>query len=242
MQRKSLAIEAMDDTGKGVARLGSLSEVDHDEDTYQAGAFMWKGAQGQWSQILPAHDWRAMPLGKARVYESGDAIMAEFSMNLDHQAGRDWHAALKFDLAQGQPIQEWSYGFNVLEADYQIRGNSRVRVLKRLDVMEISPVLRGAGVGTGTVALKNVGLKDERFTALIGELGGMADLLKADPKALSASGAKQLGEIHTTLTAALKALAGEVIDGEPDPLGNQLFAAHVKTLVQRHLKEAVPAQ
>lgn len=242
MQRKSLAIEAMDDTGKGLARLGSLSEVDHDGDTYQPGAFMWKGSEGQWCSILPCHDWRAMPLGKARVYEEGDEIFAELRLNLGCQAGKDWHAALLFDLAQGKSVQEWSYGFNTLEADYLVRGDTRVRLLKRQDVMEVSPVLRGAGVGTGTVALKNAALKDERFTALITELGGMADLLKADPKALSASGAKQLGEIHTTLTAALKALAGEVIDGEPDPLGNQLFAAHVKTLVQRHLKEAVPAQ
>lgn len=235
MERKTVTIEAMDDAGKGLARLGSLSAIDHDEDTYDRGAFMWKGAQGQWAQVLPCHDWRSMPFGKARVHEAGDEILAEFQLNLDTQAGKDWHAALKFDLAQGQPIQEWSYGFNVVEADYQIRGDSRVRVLKRLDVMEISPVLRGAGIGTGTVALKNAALKDDSFQALVAGLAALGDALKGEVAPLSATGIKQLGEIHAGLGDALKALAG----GDPDA-GNAeagtLLHGYLSTLARKHLQ------
>lgn len=239
MKRKSLAITAMGEDGTGLARLGTLSAIDHDGDTYDPGAFAWKQGGEQWAQVLPAHDWRAMPLGKARVYEDGDAAFAELKLNLDHQAGRDWHAALKFDLAQGEPIQEWSYGYNVLDADYQVRGESRVRVLKRLDVMEVSPVLRGAGVGTGTLTMKNLALKDDRFTALIAELGGMSELLKADPATLSAGGVKQLAEIHDTLGAALKQLADEADEGlgAPGAKGEAdvLLAGYLRHLSRGHL-------
>lgn len=237
MQRKSLEITAIDDSGKGLARLGSLSAVDHDGDTYQPGAFMWKGSEGQWAPLLPSHDWRAMPFGKARVYEEGDAILAELSLNLDCQPGRDWHAALKFDLAQGNPVQEWSYGFNTLDADYMVRGDSRVRLLKRQDVMEVSPVLRGAGIDTGTVALKNAALKDDSFTALIGGLGELGEAIKAGPAALSASGLKQLTEIHGALGDALKALAAD----EPTRWPRETDAAvagYLKHMARRHLQAA----
>ena len=239
MDRKSLSIEAMDEAGTGLARIATLSAVDHDGDTYATGAFGWKTGGDQWAQILPCHDWRAMPLGKARVYEQGDTVFADLKLNLDHQAGRDWHAALKFDLAQGAAIQEWSYGFNVLDADYQQRGDNRVRVLKRLDVMEVSPVLRGAGLGTATLALKNAALKDDRFTALIAELGGLAEAVKTGPTALSATGIKQLGEIHTGLGDALKAL---IMEHGGDPVIKSANVDGVLAGYLRHIARAhIPA-
>ena len=237
MDHKSLSIEAMDEAGTGLARIATLSAIDQGGDTYASGAFGWKEGGAQWAQILPCHDWRAMPLGKARVYEQGDTVFAELKLNLDHQAGRDWHAALKFDLAQGTAIQEWSYGYNVLDADYQQRGDVRVRVLKRLDVMEVSPVLRGAGMGTGTLALKNAALKDDRFAALLGELGTLAETIKAGPGALSASGIKQLGQIHEALGAALTGLATADIDVKQ--AGNdQLLARSLQGLARAHLPSA----
>src|SRR3546814_20143951 len=95
----------------------------------------------------PAHDRRKMPFGEARVFEDGDTAFAELNLNLKTSAGRDWHQALLFDLETGDPVQEWSYGYNIVDMDYRVSGNNRVRVLKKLDVDEVSPVLRGAGIG-----------------------------------------------------------------------------------------------
>jgi len=206
MQTKSLTIEKMDDAGTGLARIARLSAVDSDGDTYLPGAFGWKAGGHQWAQMLPAHDRRAMPFGKVRVYEEGDDAFAELNLNLETQAGRDWHAALKFDLARGEPVQEWSYGFEVIDMDYQVRGNDRVRVLKRLDVHEVSPVLKGAGVGTGTISIKSAQLKDERFASLIAGLGELAGALPDDPAALSATGVKQLEDMERSIGAALRPL------------------------------------
>ena len=105
-------------------------------------------------KVLAAHDHRTMPIGKGRVYEEGDEALAEFKLNLDSATAREWHAALKFDLADGHPLQDWSYGFKVLDAGFEERDGARIRVLKRLAVHEISPVVLGAGVGTRTVAMK----------------------------------------------------------------------------------------
>ena len=203
MQTKSLTVTEMGDTGKGLALIATLSEVDHHGDTYEKGAFGWGG--DQWCPLLTAHNAWGMPFGKARVFEDGDAAYAELHLNLDTQTGKEWHSALKFDLANGKSVQEWSYGYNTLDADYLKRGDDDVRVLKRLDVVEVSTVVRGAGRGTRAVDMKGLkaALKDGDFTSLTEQLGTMAAVIDADPAKLTATGLKQLGEIHASLGTVL---------------------------------------
>jgi len=203
--QKNLTIEKMDEAGKGLAIIARLTEIDHDGDTYAPGAFSWKG--DQWVPLIHHHDRYQMPFGKARVYEEGEIAYAEMHLNLDTQAGRDWHQALLFDLGTGRPVQEYSYGFEVIDADYQVRGDSRVRVLKKLDVHEVSTVIRGAGRGTGTVRMKE--LKSAAFAPLFAGLGALAEALAQDQTALSATGRKQLETIHARLGAALAAGTAE---------------------------------
>src|SRR3546814_16368513 len=124
--------------------------------------------------MVPAHDRRKMPFGKARVFEDGDTAFAELNLNLKTSAGRDWHQALLFDLETGDPVQEWSYGYNIVDMDYRVSGNNRVRVLKKLDVDEVSPVLRGAGIGTRTMAIKRAKLREENLASLTPGLGEVA--------------------------------------------------------------------
>jgi hypothetical protein len=120
--------------------------------------------------MLPAHNRSAMPLGKSRIYEEGGVAFAELHLNLDTEAGREWHSHLKFDLATGKPAQEWSYGFGTVESVFEQRGEDRVRRLKRVDVHEVSPVVRGAGVGTSTLSMKSHGSFSEQLDALIAGL------------------------------------------------------------------------
>ncbi|MEM6907378.1 MAG: HK97 family phage prohead protease [Pseudomonadota bacterium] len=204
MLTKNLTVTEMDEAGKGLALIARLSEIDHDGETYEKGAFSWKG--DQWCPLLTAHDRWSMPFGKARVYEDGDTAMAELHLNLETQGGKEWHSALKFDLAKGKSVQEWSYGYDVIDADFQVRGDDKVRVLKRLDVHEVSTVVRGAGRGTGTVSMKGIkaALKEGQFKELIEQLGTAAAVVEADPNVLSETGRKQLSEIHSSLGVVLK--------------------------------------
>lgn len=203
MQLKTLSIEEMSEAGVGLARIATLSAVDHDGDTYLPGAFSWKDGGVQWCSILPAHNRHATPLGKAKVYEEGDAALAELRFNLSIPEAKSWHSAIMFDLATGNSVQEYSYGFDILDFDYQARGNDRVRQMKKLDVSEVSPVLRGAGIGTGTLRMKAAQLKDQNFVPLIAGLGELAGALPSDPASLSATGIKQLEEIEQSIAKVL---------------------------------------
>ncbi|RVG68502.1 hypothetical protein CN138_14725 [Sinorhizobium meliloti] len=201
-ETKSLTVEKMDEKGHGLAKIATLSAVDHDGDTYLPGAFAWKQG-GQWVPILPAHDRKAVPFGKARVYEDGDAAYAELHLNLDTEAGREWHSALKFDLAKGAAVQEWSYGFGVLDQARETRNGEPLRVLKRLDVHEVSTVVRGAGVGTGTLAMKSRGSFSDQIDAVIAEIddivertGGVKALREAQGRDMSKARLEQLAELR----------------------------------------------
>lgn len=229
---KSVTIEKMDEAGTGRARIAQLAAIDSDGDTYAPGAFSWKEGGGQWVQMIPAHDRRSMPFGKAWLHETDGWAVADFTLNLASQAGKEWHAALSFDLSKGRPVQEWSYGFQVMDAGYEQRDGNRVRVLKRLDVDEISPVLRGAGVGTGTLAIK--ALKDAAFAPLITQLGELAGALATDPSSLTATGRKQLADIHLAIG---KALAPDT-DRSAQELAatDTALAGYLKTLARDHLK------
>jgi hypothetical protein len=235
MQIKGLEIKDIDEKGKGQLLLARLSEVDKDDDTYMAGAFSWKQGGGQWTQMIPAHDRRAMPFGKSWLYEKEDQAQADFTLNLETQAGKDWHAALKFDLETGQPVQQWSYGFDVLDFDQRSQGGKTVRVLKRLDVYEISPVLRGAGVGTGTLGIKSAELKGAQFEPLIASLAELAGAVKADPAILSATGLKQLSDIYAALGIAISPDDQEAAIKTAEQLLEHAHAAMVKRSLGRHL-------
>ena len=143
-------IKALDDAGTGTAQIATLNIEDLDGDVTLPGAF---GKQD--AKMVPAHDWSHVPLGKASIREKGDEVLADFKLNLSIEAARDWHESLKFDMANGPPIQEWSYGFAIEEASFGDFEGHEVRFLKKLKVREISPVLVGAGVGTRTVAVKS---------------------------------------------------------------------------------------
>ena len=146
----SSQIKAIDDAGTGTAQIATLNIEDLDGDVTLPGAF---GKQD--AKMVPAHDWSHVPLGKASIHEKGDEVLADFKLNLSIEAARDWHESLKFDIANGPPIQEWSYGFAIEEASFGDFEGHEVRFLKKLKVREISPVLVGAGVGTRTVAIKS---------------------------------------------------------------------------------------
>ena len=124
--------------GVGTAIIATTNTgPDKDGDIY--GKDVLSGKQS--TLILPAHDGSNVPLGKATVYQTETDIRADLVFNLDIEDGRKWASALKFDLDNGAPKNEWSYGFRVLESDQETRDGERVNVLKKLDIFEVSPVV-----------------------------------------------------------------------------------------------------
>lgn len=165
---KSFEVKAVDDEGSFEAVIATLNVVDHDGDLTVPGAF-----KKQSVSILPAHDRRSASLGKAEIFERGNQAIARGKFNLKTQAGREMHESLKFDLANGDPVQEWSYGFQIKESEEETRDGETIRLLKSLDVFEVSPVLKGAGIGTGTIEAK-----DKEKITLADDLAAVAKEVK----------------------------------------------------------------
>ena len=143
-------IKQLDGEGAFEAVIATLNVVDSDGDIIVPGAF-----QNATVSVLPAHDSRSVPLGKAKMEDRGDKAIAVGQYNLDILAAKDWHNALKFDLKNPPVVQEWSFAFRIVESSMETRDGEDIRILEKLDVMEVSPVLRGAGVDTGTLSAKN---------------------------------------------------------------------------------------
>lgn len=96
----------------------------------------------------------ALPVGKGaiRVTASEAILDGQFWMNMDE-------ARNAFEVVKQMGAdQDWSYGYKILEAERGVFDEEPVQFLKRVQVFEASPVIRGAGINTRTISVK--GFKD----------------------------------------------------------------------------------
>lgn len=143
----------MDTDGQGTARIyfAQLNVADKDGDVTLPGAFI----QGQQVKVCQyGHKWGELPAGGGVIREEGDWAIADLKFFLDTPQGDAMYRTLKA-VAEAGLVQEWSYGFNILEAGFGDWEGKHVRFLKALDTFEVSPVLLGAGIGTHTADIKS---------------------------------------------------------------------------------------
>jgi phage head maturation protease len=142
-----------DDAGSFTARIATLDVIDKDNDVTIKGAF--EGSDpvrvSRFNHSSAVRD--DLPVGVATIQEVGDQVIAEGQLNLDTVGGRDLYDTLKFE-AKNNVRSEWSYGFTVEESEDGEQDDQKVRFLRRLKAFEISPVMRGAGMDTATLAVK----------------------------------------------------------------------------------------
>jgi phage head maturation protease len=142
-----------DDAGAFSARIATLGVIDKDQDVTVKGAF--EGSDpvrvSRFNHSSAVRD--DLPVGVATIEEVGDQVIAEGQLNLDTVGGRDLYDTLKFE-AKNNVASEWSYGFTVEESEDGEQDDQKVRFLRRLKAFEISPVMRGAGLDTATLAVK----------------------------------------------------------------------------------------
>jgi HK97 family phage prohead protease len=103
----------------------------------------------------------AMPVGKGILRVEKDRAILDGQFFLNTEAGKETFAVVK---EMGE-LQEWSYGFDVLETGeltQDLRQKGVWRVIQKAKVYEVSPVLVGAGVDTQTLTVK--AKKDEQET------------------------------------------------------------------------------
>lgn len=165
MDKKSLARVEIKDAAKGEVQavFATLDVIDKDDDVTVKGAF--KDGTPVRISAFGHKSWDgALPVGKGVIYEQGNEVVlkGQFFMNTTH--GRDHFETVKELSASDGPGMEWSYGFDVKDSEQGERDGKAVRILKAMDVHEVSPVMLGAGVGTRTTSVKS--LKDEISSAV----------------------------------------------------------------------------
>ncbi len=159
MQQTARFVKVAPDGAEGIVEVAfaQLEVVDHDGDYTLPGAFPI-GKKLKVCQWGHAHYQRVVGAGEitGEVQEPDGskwavARLAYFLNTPDGRAEYDTVKALQ-DAGVGC---EWSYGYDILDAEFMQADGRRVQALKALDPYEISPVLRGAGIGTHTLSVKS---------------------------------------------------------------------------------------
>lgn len=150
MQRKTgFELKSLDEKGEFVGRVARLNKIDADGDVTLPGAF----GNSQVAPIHIGHRWDMLALGKVRLTEEGDEVIARGKINLAMSGGRQLYEAMKFDAAHPPQTTQFSYGFSLRDFEHGLFEGKGVRFLKAVKVHEVSVVVAGAG-DTALVAVK----------------------------------------------------------------------------------------
>lgn len=128
--------------------------LDHDGDVTLKGAFT-EGAPCVISSWNHGSHGGNLPVGKGTIHENGDvAVMrGKFLMSTPH--GRDTFETVKFLSEDGDNLQEWSYSLQDVQAKRGTFNGAPANIISKVGlVKEVSPVLLGAGIDTGTLSTK----------------------------------------------------------------------------------------
>lgn len=168
MEIKALGVLEIKDEAKGLvsAIVATLNVVDKDGDVILPGALQVP------NRVLLsgyAHDVvfeRRPPVGKGKIYESGDKLVFEGNFFMATERGREHFEMVKAIGADS----EWSFGFapqvKTAELTSEWRGQGARRVIAGITPLEASPVFRGAGRGTMTLSAKTEDSLSDRMEAV----------------------------------------------------------------------------
>lgn len=211
----------LDEAGAVTVAFSRLNIIDSDTDVTFPGALPAGKAVPMSAYGHTSWDG-ALPVGKGTIREQGDLGILDGGFFMDTDQGRNAYNTVKA-MAD---LQEWSYGYAVLDGGPGTFDGKRVRELRKLDVFEVSPVLKGAGVGTHTLAIKGAPASDapfaERFLwyaeglpALIEDFKGHAGSRAKDGRPLSRTDRARLEDLKASLTGHLEAVSDLLVVPEP---------------------------
>lgn len=139
-----------DTEGAFRATFSTFNVIDLDGDVTLPGAFE-SGAKTRISQW--GHNWFDPAIGVGTIGQDDVKAWVEGQFNLQMQVGRETYEAVKVLSEAG--LQEWSYGYDILEWSIGQFEEREVRFLRKLKCHEVSPVLLGAGIRTMTDWIKH---------------------------------------------------------------------------------------
>lgn len=215
--------------GQGRAIFSSFNVIDHDGDVTLPGAF--KSGQpvrlAQWG-----HNWSGPTIGTGIIAADTTKAWADIEFNLKMAAGRETYESVKFD-AEHHQLQEWSYGYDIVDAEMGQFDGKDARMLKALDVIEVSPVMLGAGIGTATDFIKSAGLKlDDHALYVLASVQGLIEraqevkgLRSKEGRTLSTATATRLSGVLEGMRAGITDLEALLSAATPSEDGKAAIAA-----------------
>lgn len=143
-----IELKAESDQGEFTAVFSTFNVLDHDGDVTVPGAF----TDGEKVRVAYwGHRWQDLPVGRGVIHQDDQKAWVDGKFFLDTEAGLETYKTVK-NLGE---LQEWSYGFDIEEADAGVFEGTDAFFLRKLKVYEVSPVFLGAGIGTGTTDIKD---------------------------------------------------------------------------------------
>jgi hypothetical protein len=148
-----LSFKGDEKPGEFEAVFATMNLVDHDGDVTLPGAF------GEQRVVIEPwnHSWDKPPVGKGQIFERDNEAIVDGRFFLDTQSGQEHYKVAK----ELEDMQEFSYTFNIVEAEFGKFEGRDVRFLKKLDVWGVGQVTRGAGIATRLTAIKSAGNGDD---------------------------------------------------------------------------------
>lgn len=158
---KALGEDSEPGTFEAVAAV--FGNVDHGGDRIQKGAF--ERSLGEWAAkgrsvpVLWSHDAEQVPIGVIqKAFETSEGLQVKARLLVDdHPQARAVYAAMKAGA-----LHEFSFGYGVRDSKKVMENGQKVRVLKDLDLAEVSPVFRGMNPSTRLVGVKSAAETDLR--------------------------------------------------------------------------------
>ena len=141
--------DSPDRTGEISMTVATLDVLDRDYEIIASGSV---GSQqvliSQWQHGLSRGE---LPIGRGTLYEADGLLKFDGQLNMELQAARDTWAALE-PVAD---LVEVSFGFISKQRDF-VQQEGAMAAIRHLsiDAKEVSPVIVGAGIGTGITGIK----------------------------------------------------------------------------------------
>lgn len=221
------------DAGAVQAVFSTFNVVDKGGDIVLPTAF----SHGQQVPMTWAHRWD-VPVGKGTVLVEQDRAVFDGRFFLNTEAGKEAYATVKA-MAE---LQEWSWGFRVLDASFEQRDGEYVRLIKKARVFEVSPVLVGEGEGTYTLGIKGNQPYADHAEAVLAAASGLversrslADLRAKEGRTLSTANRTRLANLKESLASVLADIEELLTATEPPAKGIDamtLFVEYQRTLAR----------
>lgn len=240
METKSLGpVEVKsEDSGEVQAVFSKFNVRDLDGDVTLKSAFT-QGTQVKISSFNHG-SWEGgnLPVGVGHIDVEDDRAVLKGRFFMSTNAGRE-----TFETVKGLgDLGEWSYGFVVTDQEMGDFEGKTSRFIKKVNVFEVSPVLKGAGIGTGTLAVKSQGnstLAGEAETVLaaLESLTARASDVLASRRIKGKGLGEESSELLEKIAGQLKAINELLVNPEApseDEDNSELVHEYLRWIASQH--------